>query len=161
VDIPVLPVENVVLVTAFGKRSKRIRHQALIGFSVESDVFEGVFMVSSQLTNGAIIGCQFLKEYGVSINFGRGTLSYLRGGVLREQAFATKVRLQKVISDDRRVTGESFRQNNPSIGQRPQPLSADCKTPSPPGQFTAVPTISHTGLWQQVLLEVVTSRMAS
>jgi hypothetical protein len=26
VDIPVLPVENVVLMTAFGKRSKRIRH---------------------------------------------------------------------------------------------------------------------------------------
>jgi hypothetical protein len=29
VDTSVLPVESVVLVTAFGKRSKRIRHQAL------------------------------------------------------------------------------------------------------------------------------------
>jgi hypothetical protein len=34
VDIPVLPVENVVLVTAFGKRSKRIRHQAFIDFTM-------------------------------------------------------------------------------------------------------------------------------
>jgi hypothetical protein len=77
VDIPVLPVENTVLVTAFGKISKRIRHQALI--SVGSDVFENVFMVSSQLTNEAIICCQFLKKYDVSVNFDRGTLSYLRG----------------------------------------------------------------------------------
>jgi hypothetical protein len=67
VHIPVLPVENVVLVTAFGKRSKRIRHQALIDFSVGSDAFESVFMVSSQLTNEAIIGCQYLKVYGVII----------------------------------------------------------------------------------------------
>jgi hypothetical protein len=84
---------------------------------VGSDFFESVFMVSSQLTNEAITGYQFLKEYGVSINFDRGTLSYVRGGILREQPFATKVRLHKVISDDRRVTGESFCQNNPSIGQ--------------------------------------------
>jgi hypothetical protein len=67
---------NVVLVTAFGKRSKRIRHQAFLDFSVGSDAFESVFVVSSHLTNEETIGCQFLKEYGVSMNFDKGTLSY-------------------------------------------------------------------------------------
>jgi hypothetical protein len=148
VDIPVLPVENVVLVTAFGKRSKRIRHQALIEFTVGSDVFESVFMITAQLNNEAIIGCQFLKEYGVSINFDRGTLSYVRGGVLREQEFATKARLQNVICDDRSGTRESFLQNNPSTGQRPQPLSADCTTTIP---TRTVP--SHSRPLQQVSLQ--------
>jgi hypothetical protein len=49
VQIPVLPVENVVLVAAFGKRSKRIRQQALLDFTMENDRFEIVCMVSSQL----------------------------------------------------------------------------------------------------------------
>jgi hypothetical protein len=58
VEIPELPVESVVLVTAFGKRSKRIRKQALVDFTIGNDKFEGVFLVSLQLTNEAIIGCQ-------------------------------------------------------------------------------------------------------
>jgi hypothetical protein len=61
-EIPVLPVENVILVTAFSKRSKRIRRQALLEFSIGDDVFETTFMISAQLANDAIIGCQFLKE---------------------------------------------------------------------------------------------------
>jgi hypothetical protein len=73
VNIPVLPVEHVVLVTAFGKHSKRIKQQALMEFATGNDLFESVFIISSQLTNEAIIGCQFLKEYGISINFGKGT----------------------------------------------------------------------------------------
>jgi hypothetical protein len=36
-DIAVLPLENVVLVTAFGRRSKKIRKQALIEFKIEED----------------------------------------------------------------------------------------------------------------------------
>jgi hypothetical protein len=51
--------------------------------------------------------------------------------VLREQEFATKARLQNVISDDRSGTRESFLQNNPSTVQRPQPRSADCTTTIP------------------------------
>jgi hypothetical protein len=49
VEVPVLPLENIVLVTAFGRRSKKIRSQALVEFAVGRDVFEGVFMISSQL----------------------------------------------------------------------------------------------------------------
>jgi hypothetical protein len=32
-----------------------------------SDCSERVFMVSSQLKNEAINGCQFLKEYGIAL----------------------------------------------------------------------------------------------
>jgi hypothetical protein len=81
VEISVLPVEHV-LVTAFGKRSKRIKQQALSEFTVGNDLFESVFMVSFQLTSEAIIGCQFLKEYDVSINFDRGTFIYVLGAEL-------------------------------------------------------------------------------
>jgi hypothetical protein len=99
VDIPVLPVEHVI-VTAFGKRLNKIKQQALIEFTVGNDLFESVFMVSSQHTNEAIIGCQFLKEYGVGINVDRETFSYIRGAELREHSFVTKVGLKKVMSDD-------------------------------------------------------------
>jgi hypothetical protein len=116
-----------VLVTAFWRGSKRIKQQALIEFTAGNDLFESVFMVSSHLTNKAIIGCQFLKEYGVSINFKRGTFSYVRGAELREHSFVTNVGLKKVISDDQRVIGVPFRQNNPSRSHRPQPFSADCE----------------------------------
>jgi hypothetical protein len=100
VDIPVLPVEHVVLVTAVGKCLKRIKQQALIEFAVGNDLFESIFMVSSQHTNEAIIGWQFLKECGVGINFDRGTFSYVQGAELREHSLVTEVGLKKVISDD-------------------------------------------------------------
>jgi hypothetical protein len=89
-EIPVLPVENIVLVTAFGRRSKRIRRQALLEFSIGHDVFEAVFMISAQLANDAIIGCQFLKEYGFRINFDSETFTYVIEGTSREQTFAPK-----------------------------------------------------------------------
>jgi hypothetical protein len=98
---------------------------------VGNDLFETAFLVSSQLTNEAIIGCQLLKEYGVSINSDRGNFSYVQGSVLREHLFATKVGLQKVISDDRRATEDSFHPNNTSSGQRLQPPSPDCESNLP------------------------------
>jgi hypothetical protein len=114
--VPVLPVENVVLVTAFGRKSKRIRQQVLIDFTVGQDSFESVFMISYQLTNEAIIGCQFLIEYGIRINFDLGTFSYVRKGILKEHAFLTKAGLPDVNSNDRK---ETYYQIQPSAGQCP------------------------------------------
>jgi hypothetical protein len=73
----ILPVENVWLVTVFGKRSRKIKSQTLLEFQLEEDEFEGVFMISSQLNND-IIGCQLLKEYSVDIYFGKGTIGYTK-----------------------------------------------------------------------------------
>jgi hypothetical protein len=119
VQIPVLPVENVVLVTAFGRRSKRIRQQVLIEFTMENDLFESVFLISFQLKNDAIIGCQFLKEYGICINFSKGSVSYVRGDVMKEHAFVNRDSVQSARSNDRGQARERILQNNPSAGQTP------------------------------------------
>jgi hypothetical protein len=52
--------DNVVLTTAFGKRTRKIRRQALVQFTASSEMFEGVFIISPQIANDAITGCQFL-----------------------------------------------------------------------------------------------------
>jgi hypothetical protein len=53
---------------AFGRRSRKVTRKALLEFTIGEDDFEGVFMISPQLANEAIIGCQLLKEYGTNIN---------------------------------------------------------------------------------------------
>ena len=117
--IPTLPVEGVVLVTAFGKRSKRIRRQALVEFSIGQDVFETIFLVSPQLNNDAILGCQFLREHGVTIDFSSDMFSYVRDGETRQRTFATRAIVQGACRRDK------------STGQRPNPQSADYDTTPP------------------------------
>jgi hypothetical protein len=46
IDVPTLPLEVVVLITVFGKRSNTFRKQAMIEFTIGEGKFEGVFMVS-------------------------------------------------------------------------------------------------------------------
>jgi hypothetical protein len=41
-----LPVQGVHLVTAFGRRSEKIKLQVLLEFHIDSDVFEAVFLIS-------------------------------------------------------------------------------------------------------------------
>jgi hypothetical protein len=130
IDVPVLPVEHVVLVTAFGRRSKRIRHQALIEFTVGGDTFESVFMISSQLTNEAIIGCQFLREYGIVIDFHKGTFSYVRGTQLREHLFSSKDEPRYGRRIDQSETENLSLLNNPSRVEGP-PTLTDCESNIP------------------------------
>jgi hypothetical protein len=87
IDIPTLPLENVVLVTAFGKKSNRVKRQALIPFAIGTETFETNFFVSPQLINDAILGCQFMRDYGINLNFERGTFTYAAGGEAKEQTF--------------------------------------------------------------------------
>jgi hypothetical protein len=129
VEVPVLPIESVVLVIAFGRRSRKIRSQALVEFTIGRDTFEGVFMISAQLTSEAIIGCQLLKEYGININFERGSISYARGGCFRERFFDHQLR-SEVRSDGRRSEENPVRNPSPE-GQRPYNPTADRKYPTP------------------------------
>jgi hypothetical protein len=125
IEAPELPLENMVLVTAFGKRSQRIRRQALIEFTIGNDLFEGVFMITPRLTNEAIIGCNLLKEYGFNINFATESFSYTREGELREHLFSQRPGLQKVQSDDRSLAEDPFRKQPTPRVQRPFPKPAD------------------------------------
>jgi hypothetical protein len=72
INILTWPLEGVMLITAFGKRSNKVRKQAMVEFTIGEGKFEGVFMVSPQLTNDVILGCQFLEEYTVSIDLKKG-----------------------------------------------------------------------------------------
>jgi hypothetical protein len=72
-------LENVTLVTAFGKKSNRIKKQAMIVYAIGSDLFENNFFISPQLINDAILGCQFFKEYGITLDFKRGSFTYFKG----------------------------------------------------------------------------------
>jgi hypothetical protein len=128
--IPVLPVENVVLVTAFGKKSKRIRLQAFLEFKLGDDVFEEVFMVSPRLSNDAILGCQFFKEFGITIDFKNESISYVRGGAMRYHEFTTKGTLQN--DSEKNVSGtvrEIVLSSTSSADQRTQVPVADCNDP--------------------------------
>jgi hypothetical protein len=121
-----LPVQRVVLVTAFGRKSNRIRVQAFVEFTVGTDHFESVFMVTSELRNDAIVGCQFLNKHGLCIDFSKGTISYVRGDKLKEHKFVTKVGVQSLPNDDCGEVREIVLSNTLSTVQRPQTLVADC-----------------------------------
>jgi hypothetical protein len=90
---------------------------------IGEDPFESVFLISSQLANEAIIGCQFLKEYGISLDFGRGIVSYVREDELKEYPFSTKEQVDTVKRRDARET-ERFTHPFPTTGQRTQTRSA-------------------------------------
>jgi hypothetical protein len=112
IQVPVLPVENVVLVTAFGRKSKRIKQQVLIEFTMGGDSFEGVFMIASQLSNDAIIGCQFLQDYGICIDFNKGVISYVKNGIEKGQTFVTEARMSGERSDCKPARGENIPDTN-------------------------------------------------
>jgi hypothetical protein len=126
-----LPVENIVIVTAFGKRSNRIRIQVFVEFTMGVDRFESVFMASSQLKNDAIIGCQFFKEYGICIDFWNGSISYVCDGVNKHHEFTTMTGLQSVTSDDCGIVREVILNNTHPTVQRTQYFQADCVDPVP------------------------------
>jgi hypothetical protein len=44
-DVPTQPLENVTLVTTFGKKSNRIKKQATIEYAIGSDLFESNFFL--------------------------------------------------------------------------------------------------------------------
>jgi hypothetical protein len=102
IDIPTLPLENVILVTAFGKKSNRVKKQAWITFTVGTEMFETNFFVSPQLTNDAILGCQCMKDYGINLNFERGSFSYFRNNEVKEQSFRRTAGSVKVGNSDLR-----------------------------------------------------------
>jgi hypothetical protein len=83
IELLTLPVQGINLVTAFGKRSKSIKLQLLAEFSINEEKFEAVFLVAPQLNCDVILGCQFLKKYGIQLCFDLETVEYVRQGQLK------------------------------------------------------------------------------
>jgi hypothetical protein len=83
-----ISVQNTVLVTAFGNRTKRVRKQVYLEFTIGDDVFEGVFLISPQLINSVLIGCDFATDYKVTIDFDNRCFAYERDGVRKSCKFS-------------------------------------------------------------------------
>jgi len=79
-----------VLVTAFGSRSRRVKKQVYIPFYIGDDCFEHVFLVSGQLIESLLIGADFLQEHGLVVNFKTNCLMYEIEGNMKECKFTNK-----------------------------------------------------------------------
>ena len=70
-----LPVQSVVLMSAFGNKTSRVKRQAMISFTINGDEFENNFLISPQLVSPGILGADFLYEYKLSIDLGSGHIT--------------------------------------------------------------------------------------
>ena len=64
-----LPTQHVNLVSAFNDKSKRVKKQALLEVNIGGTKLEQVVLLSAQLLTEAILGLDFLINYGVEISF--------------------------------------------------------------------------------------------
>jgi hypothetical protein len=83
------------LVTAFGKKSNQIRKQALVEFQLGQDELEVNFLISPQLIHEAILGCQFMKDYGIGLKFETESFTYFRENQIVELPFHKPQKLEK------------------------------------------------------------------
>ncbi|PNF41871.1 hypothetical protein B7P43_G15753, partial [Cryptotermes secundus] len=111
---------------AFGRRLDRIKIQVYLEFTIGTDRFEHVFMVSSQLKEDAIVGCQFLKEFGVCIDFSKGAICYVCNGVLREHEFVTRFKTHSVTGEGCDKVKAIVLSKTPSTTQQPQTQITEC-----------------------------------
>jgi hypothetical protein len=91
VEILVLPIQNVVLISAFGSKTKRIKNQAFLEFKLGEDVFEHVLLISSQLAADVILGSDFCSLHGFILDFNSKCIEYAREGQVRTVAFNQNV----------------------------------------------------------------------
>ena len=64
-----LGVQNAVLVSAFGNKTKRIRVQAMMPISIDGIVVDHIFLISPQLLTQALLGVDFCRMNNIIINF--------------------------------------------------------------------------------------------
>ena len=64
-----MPIQNAVLVSAFGNRNRRIKKQAMLEVPIQEYVPDNVFLVSDQLVAPLILGTDYLLSSNVVMNF--------------------------------------------------------------------------------------------
>lgn len=98
----------------------------MIEFTIGEAKFERVFMVSPQLTNGVIMACQFLRDYGVNMDFERECFTYMIEGRVKEQVLYRSAEFLEAESEVQGL-GTSHILTHVPVGQRPHITSAGCK----------------------------------
>jgi hypothetical protein len=91
VDVMDLPINNVVLLNAFGGKTRRIRKQVYLEFTLGSDIFEQIFLVCPQLVSDGILGSDFAIEIKIIMDFDNRCVRYLRGNEVKCVEFSNQV----------------------------------------------------------------------
>jgi hypothetical protein len=87
------------------------------------------------------IGCQFLKEYGICMDFNKGAISYIRHGILKQHEFVTTVNSQSTSNSGKAKA--DFHSEPPSTTQPTRTPSADCVDLISKGSLKDYPYPSH------------------
>ena len=74
-----LPTQHVNLLSAFSKKSNRVKRQALLKFKLTTTEVNQVVLLTPQLVTDVILGLDFLIEYTAVINFARRNMSLTIG----------------------------------------------------------------------------------
>jgi hypothetical protein len=75
IEMPHLPVHNTLLQTACGAKSRRIKRQALIDFSIDGVMYQVVGLIAPNLLKDLIVGVDYLREYKVTMEFAAARFS--------------------------------------------------------------------------------------
>ena len=86
-----LPTQHVNLLSAFNKRSNRVKRQALLGFKIKTRSINQVMLLSPQLVTDVILGLDFLMDHGAIINFSERSISLkIEDKIIKVQFFSNK-----------------------------------------------------------------------
>jgi hypothetical protein len=64
-----IPVQSTVLIAAFKSKSRRVRPQALLEFSIPDNEYEQIFLIAPKLITAVILGVDFLYNNRTVIDF--------------------------------------------------------------------------------------------
>jgi hypothetical protein len=81
-----IPVVNC-LSTAFGKKSRRVKRQALIEFKIGEQLYELTVIVAPELVTDIILGSDLMNEYAVNLYYSEGTFEMKLEGVYYQYNF--------------------------------------------------------------------------
>ena len=95
-----LGVQNAVLISAFGCKSKRIRVQAMMPIYIDDIVVDHIFLISPQILTQALLGVEFCRMNNIIINFPVQYFTMERDGKVSRHHFANDNNIQFIdISD--------------------------------------------------------------
>ena len=82
-----LPTEHVNLLTAFNKKSNRVKKQAMLDVSIGDFKMNRIVLLSPQLVTDVIQGLDFLLDYHAVINFAQRSITLKINGEYTKIAF--------------------------------------------------------------------------
>jgi hypothetical protein len=95
-----LGVQNAVLVSAFGNKTKRIRVQAMMPIRIDDIVVNHIFLISPQLLTPALLGVDFFRMNNIIINFPEQCFTLERYGNVSRHHFAYDNNIRSIGTGD-------------------------------------------------------------